>query len=246
MHKRCRFVLGCITLAVGAFFPPFGAAETLWSDASLSVLSGNNYRIGDSERTIVTFEHASGHTWGDTFFFVDRIQPKYSDDYFYGEFSPRLQLKRFHADNQQAFVKALFLASTWEFGEGFNHYLYGPGIDLVVPKFQFFQLNLYRRNNDTVDDGWQLTTAWGLPFTLAGSHWLYSGFIDWAGGSDDQHANANFTSQLKWNVGRFFSQQAKCYLGIEYVYWRNKFGIQHAEHNKTHETNMNLLVKLHF
>ncbi len=225
-------------------FPCF--AKTLWSDASVTWLDGSNYRIGDNERTIVTFEHASGQSWGDTFLFVDRIQPDNSDDFFYSEFSPRVRLLDLTRADTESVVQGVYLATTWEAGEGVNNYLYGPGFSLALPKFQFFQVNLYRRDNDSKNNGWQLTAAWGLPFSLASTHWHYGGFIDWAGGSADSHANTNFTSQLKLDVSEVLSLSNVLYVGVEYVYWRNKFGIKNSSVNKTHEANVNVLLKLHF
>jgi hypothetical protein len=46
-------------------------AETLWSDVSASLLKGNNYQVGDNSRTVFTFEHAAGYSWGDSFLFID-------------------------------------------------------------------------------------------------------------------------------------------------------------------------------
>ncbi len=209
----------------GVLLPLPCFAKTLWSDASVTWLDGSSYRIGDNERTIVTFEHASGQSWGDTFLFVDRIQPDDSDDFFYSEFSPRVRLLDLTRADTESVVQGVYLATTWEAGEGVNNYLFGPGFSLALPKFQFFQVNLYRRDNDSKDNG---------------------GFIDWAGGSADSHANTNFTSQLKLDVSEVLSLSNVLYVGVEYVYWRNKFGIKNSSINKTHEANVNVLFKLHF
>lgn len=74
-------------------------AGMLFTDTSLSVLYGDDYElVEDGELTTITLEHASTHTWGGVFFFVDRHQGasdsennKYKETY--GEFAPNLSCK---------------------------------------------------------------------------------------------------------------------------------------------------------
>ncbi len=70
------------------------ASPLLWQNNSLTYLYGKNFAVdaGEIQQTL-TFEHASGWTWGDVFLFVDN---KWfnglsgSDGHtYYGEFSPR-------------------------------------------------------------------------------------------------------------------------------------------------------------
>src|SRR3546814_981017 len=53
------------------------------------------------------------------------------------------------------------LAMTYEFGEGDNEsYLIGPGFDLAIPGFDYFQLNFYNRQTEgprAGDNVWQIT-----------------------------------------------------------------------------------------
>ena len=71
---------------------------------------------------------------------------------------------------------------------------------------------------------------------------LYDGFIDYASGiSGVGPANLNFTSQLKLDLAPYFNLDSPLYIGVEYVYWRNKFYI-----DGVNEHNPNLLVKWHF
>ncbi|MFT5852739.1 MAG: hypothetical protein ACI87J_002718, partial [Colwellia sp.] len=51
----------------------------------------------------------------------------------------------------------------------------------------------------------------------------------------------NFTSQLKYNLASILDLDTKLYVGVEYAYWVNKFGIDGVDEN-----NINLLVKYHF
>ncbi|GAA6170434.1 outer membrane protein OmpK [Colwellia sp. KU-HH00111] len=212
-------------------------AKTLWSDFSVSYLTGNDYEVGDSDREVATFEYASGTTWGDNFLFFDRLESANGDVSTYGEFSPRFKI----ADLENSVVESLFIASTVEVGPKTN-YLLGVGTNLNLPIFKYFKVNLYYKNNGEGDANYQTTIAWALPLGPL----FYDGFIDYATGVDntasgDTKAQMNMTSQLKYDLAPLFDMTTKLYVGIEYVFWVNKFGIDGVD-----EKNANLLVKYHF
>lgn len=218
------------------------SAEQLWSNFSLSYLNGSNYEVGDNQREVLTVEHASGHSWGDTFFFMDHLT--YSDETVsnYFELSPRLSLSSLFGSAFSAGpLKGILIATTWEGGDSFNNYLYGVGFSFNVPGFKYFDINLYQASNDLWDNDEQLTVTWGLPFDIAGAGFLYDGFLDYSTSSDTNEAETNFTSQLKWNAGKLLGTKAPVYIGIEYAYWTNKFGIDGVD-----EENLCFLLKAHF
>lgn len=213
-------------------------AEVLWSTFSLSYLQGNNYEVGDNKRKIVTFEHAAGTSWGDSFLFFDHIRSNNDDIETYGEWSPRLKL----TDLENDLLPAVYLAATVEMktannSDGFTNYLMGFGTDIKVPYFDFFKANFYYRNNELGDDNYQTTLSWGVPVGM----FYYDGFADISTSNDNKSASTNFTSQLKYDLAPHFNLSSKLYVGIEYVYWINKFGIKGVD-----EKNANLLVKYHF
>lgn len=241
-------------------------AEVLWQDNSLSLLNGDDYKVNyslgtdDSSRDVVTFEHASGHSWGDLFLFSDYLSSNAGSDELYTEISPRLSLGKL-SGRELAFgpVKDVLLASTLELGNmddpdhltatgpHFTHKLAGVGFDLAVPGFNYVQANFYHRNNDDAADNEQLTLVWALPFALGGADFLYDGFIDWTSASKSAHPSMNFTSQLKWDAGALWGQPKSLYAGIEYVHWNDKFGIENGTFGiDSDERNVNLLVKYHF
>ncbi|WP_428034317.1 DUF5020 family protein [Amphritea sp.] len=218
------------------------SAEMLWSSFSLTYLNGSDYEVGDPDRQVVTVEHASGHSWGDNFFFLDRLQSANGDSENYMELSPRLSLSSLTgSDLSFGPVKDVLLAGTWESGEGFDNFLAGVGVSLDVPGFQYVNANLYRANNDKSSNDTQLTLTWGLPFALSDAEFLYDGFIDWTTSESDKASEMNFTSQLKWNAGKLIGTKAPVYVGVEYAYWTNKFGIDGVD-----ERNPALLLKWHF
>jgi hypothetical protein len=65
--------------------------------------------------------------------------------------------------------------------------------------------------------------------------------MDYATSTDQSEAQMNLTSQLKYDVAPHLGLDTKFYVGVEYVYWLDKFGIKGVDEN-----NLNLLVKYHF
>ncbi|GLX79502.1 ion channel protein Tsx [Thalassotalea insulae] len=208
-------------------------AEVLWSDISATLLQGNDYEVGDNNRTVFTFEHAAGYSWGDSFLFVDRLHSNNGDRETYAEFSPRWQLSNYQND----FLENIYLATTAEVGENFTNYLIGVGTNLKIPHFLYFKANFYHKNNDFGDNAMQSTLSWAVPIGPL----MYDGFIDYVSSTDDSHTTMNLTSQLKYNIGEAMNLKNKFYIGIEYVFWLNKYGIKDVDEN-----NVNLLVKYHF
>lgn len=217
-------------------------AEMQWSDFSLSYLSGSQYEVGDESREFLTVEHASGHNWGDTFFFNDRSKSEDGTLESYSEFSPRLSLS-YLSGNDLSFgiVSDVFIASTWEQGAFFDNYLLGLGVNLKIPGFNYFTANIYQANNGVWDNDEMLTVTWGYPFKIGSADFLYDGFLDWSSSSDSQASEMNFTSQLKYNLGGAFGSKAPIYLGLEYALWNNKFGISGVD-----ESSASFLLKWHF
>ena len=221
-------------------------AKTIWSDYSLTYLNGSDYEVGDNKKQVWTFEYVNGSTWGDTFMFFDRLESDDGSFETYGEFSPRIKLTEFDV----GFFKNLYFAPSVEMGPT-NNYLWGVSTDVVVPHFKFMKLSFYARDNGNGDGSFQTTLSWAVPI----GPFVYDGFIDYATGADnvnvggvlvDRETQMNFTSQLKYDLAPHFNLDTRLYVGIEYVFWNNKFGIKDTPAFKTDERNANLLVKYHF
>lgn len=224
------------------------SAKQFWSDTSFTLLKGSNYEVGDSDKTVLTLEHASGHSWGGIFAFVDRLKHENDNNHeTYGELGFTFDV----INQKDSFIKNTFLAAQWEFnaqtisipGVGnidgsFDNYLAGAGVGLNIPGAQFFTATVYQRNNQIGDNNQQLTLAWAFPFA---DSFVYDGFLDAVNGSDTTTGGYNLTSQLKYDVGQHIGvEKGKFYAGIEYVHWNNKFGIPGVN-----EKNANLLIKWH-
>jgi nucleoside-specific outer membrane channel protein Tsx len=236
-----------MTVTAGA-----ASAETFFYDNSVSVLYGESYEVGDSDKTVVTFEHYSANSWGDIFIFGDRLINNETEETdrssnrdgseTYIEVAPRFKVSGFDA----GIVKNLYIATTWEMSEANDDFLVGLGTDLNVPGFQNLSFNAYQRLNDNGDNNYQTTIVWGAPFTIAGQNFKFDGFWDWATATDDRAASSNFTYQLKWDATQVLGTSNKVHVGIEHAIWNNKFAIEHSSGFDTKENVVSALVKVHF
>lgn len=215
-----------------------------WQQASLTYLYGTEYRIGDPKRHVLTLEHAANNSWGDSFLFIDHSVSTRKDHLSYGEWSPRISIgKNTSWQLAGGLLKDVLLASTIEQGERFTNFLYGIGLDLVIPGMKFTQLNLYRRQNDIGANNYQATLAWALPLQFGAQAALYDGFIDYSSAHGEKATSVNFTSQLKFPIQHWFGVQDQVYLGTEISLWRNKYHIPNSAAVKSNEVNVNFLLK---
>ena len=214
-------------------------AETFFTDNSLTALYGESYEAGDSDKTVVTFEHVSAHSWGDIFAFGDRLMDANNDGTeTYIEVSPRFKVSAFDS----GIVKNLYVATTWEMSERDDNLLLGLGTDLNIPGFKYLSINAYQRLNDDGDNNYQTTSTWGVPFAIAGQNFLFDGFWDWATGTTEgKAASSNFTYQLKWDASQALGTPNKIYVGIEHAIWDNKYQVEDLNENV-----VSALVKVHF
>lgn len=203
------------------------AAER-WSSTNLQLLYGDNYELGPKERTILTLEHASGWEYGDNFFFVDVTDFEDEGTSLYGELLSRLSLSKI--SGRKIGVGALsdvLLAGHLEFGEGVRTYLYGIGTNWDLPGFAFFKLDFYVRDEPDLraSPTWQITPSWLLPFQIGPVKASLGGFVDFAGSQGERESSIVGAPQLLVDIGNFWGAPDRLHAGIEYQFWRNKFGI---------------------
>ncbi|UUO25064.1 hypothetical protein FGD67_19000 [Colwellia sp. M166] len=250
--KICKSVLFTSIVLTGSV-----NAKTLWSDNSISYLNNtNDYQVYENDNVnVITFEHASGHNWGDVFFFLDRITASEDDNHVryeetYGEISARLSLS-YLTGEKLAFgaISDLYIATTYEhdtgnsggFGFGFNNYLVGVGASWDVSGFDYLQSNVYLAENDDTDNDYQLTLAWGYPIAIGNHDIIIDGYIDWSSAADDHKADFHFNPQIRLDVGKYFGKAKFFEVGFEYSYWHNKFGISGLDNENT----LSAMVKVH-
>ncbi|MCO8168467.1 hypothetical protein NJC40_11865 [Pseudomonas sp. 21LCFQ02] len=230
-----------------------------WQDNSLTYLNGIDFKVDPTKQQTLTFEHASGWSFGDLFLFVDvtkyngKATNAASDGHtFYGEISPRLSLGKITGTHLSfGPIKDVLLAATYEFGEdGAKNYLLGPAVDLNIPGFDYFQLNTYYRERDGKRDGsgvWQITPVWSYTVPVGNSELVLDGFMDWVVDNDKSyHANLHFNPQVKYDLAKGLGFGKKFYVGVEYDYWSDKYGIKDSQVFATDQSAISLLLKAHF
>ncbi len=225
-----------------------------WQMSNMQLLYGYNYvwSPNKANQEVITLEHANGWKYGDNFFFMDISSlSSYPKAEIYFEVAPRLSLGKLTGKKvANGIIKDVLLAGQWNYGYNFdtefspNILLYGIGVDLQLPYFNFVQLNVYARNNlDTDKTSWQLTTAWLLPIEYRAVKIEFGGFLDLAGGDDDGlKTNLLVSPQLLLDMGNFVGKSGKLMLGTEYSYWKNKFGNMDG----VNENVWNIMAKYYF
>jgi len=233
----------CCCLLLSSAVP----AKVLWQDFSVSLLQGEHYRVYFPKQQVLTFEHSAATSWGDSFLFYDHLRGEDGSRNNYAEWAPRFSFSKLSGTQfSNGILTDVLLSTQVEMSRTQTNYLYGVGLDFAIAGFKYSKLNLLRRQNEHSVDNWQATLVWGLPFQLFGQQWLYDGFVDWASPAGSQQTQLNWTSQLKWALHPLLDLSSPLYLGVEYVYWRHRFGLADTPQRPTHESNLNLLVKWHF
>jgi nucleoside-specific outer membrane channel protein Tsx len=245
----------------------------LWQDNSATYLYGRDFKVNPAIQQTLSFEHASGWTFGDLFVFFDQINYNGTEDSnagkntYYGEFAPRLSFgKIFDQKLEFGPIKDVLLAGTYERGENRNqNYLLGPGFDLALPGFDYFQLNFYYRKPDGITKNpsgqWQVTPVWSYTIPVGNSDILIDGYMDWVWNNkdatssrpNDLHANLHFNPQIKYDLGKAMGWTGvkHVYVGVEYDYWKNKYAIDNDSFlgddilRGTNQSAINAIVKVH-
>jgi len=234
-----------------------------WQSNSLTYLYGESFKVNPQNQQTLTYEHADGWKYGDDFLFVDNIfyngkkDSGVGNNTLYGEFSPRLSFGKITGkDLSFGPIKDVLLAGTYEFGEGdVESWLIGPGFDLNLPGFDYFQLNFYNRTakgSRPGDNIWQITPVWSYTIPVGTSDILIDGYMDWVPQNDknsrgEYHANLHFNPQVKYDVGKALHMTPqKLYVGFEYDYWRNKYGIESTSGFDTNQNTASFLVKVFY
>ena len=212
-------------------------------------------------KSIVTLQHASGYGLGRNFLFVDVIQsgnqerdlannPE-SPTEIYGEAYTTLSLSKI-SGRDLAIGPLRDLGLTVGLNAGTKDsqlkprprvYLAGFTLDFAVPR-GFFNLDVLAYSDHGCNDGinscpdyrttYQITPAWSLPFRLGAVDAEFAGFVDFIGSRGAGTVRQVLTQpQLRFDIGHaLLGEKGRLYAGIEYQYWRNKYGSRGVhEHN---------------
>ncbi len=218
-----------------------------WGATHLVYLKGSGYEAPDklsfsegiatsdsakkTDDDIVTFEHANGTKWGDTFFFVDATNASTLRSDVYMEFAPRVSSKKTLGMNYGSLVDDILVSTQYNVGKNADPvYLYGFAIDWKVPGLNFLQSNFYVRDDRKVEGtATQITLVWQAQFQ-AGVKFEFSGFMDYATEEGKQDTGIK-VSNLLTQPALYALVTDTLHVGLEYQYWSNKFGIKKLQDN---------------
>ena len=93
------------------------------------------------------------------------------------------------------------------------------GMDYFATQF------LYRDAQGVEGHTGQLTLVWKKTFGPESFPMEFSGFLDWAGKESTVMDNLQAQPGLYWDLNRRTAQKVPVKLGVEYLYWKNKYGI---------------------
>ena len=187
---------------------------------------------------LFTFEVANGWAYGDNFFFsdidnapaFDRTRPVYT----YSEWHPRLSAGKISGkDLSLGPISDFLLAGEIDMGSGGEPaYLGGLGLDLKIPGFAFFGLNLFARKEwGQPSVGFQASPYWLLPFKLGPVKMSFGGWFDFMSGTGNQSMWWQTQPTLYVDVGNFWGDPGKLETGIEYEYFHNFTGVNNWIYN---------------
>jgi nucleoside-specific outer membrane channel protein Tsx len=241
------FALFCLALV--GFSSTALAAD--WRNTELHVLHGDAYREpynpNDVSKSIVTLQQVAGYQQGRYFFFVDVLQSNSHDVHateVYGEAYGSLSLSKLTGiPLQNRWLRDINLTVGLNYGhKSYPDYrvnprviLAGVTVDFNLPAFSYLNLDILAyadrgrfdgRDNGCHAETYQLTPVWKLPFSLGAAKFSFEGFADVIGKHGDCERQILAQPQLRWDVGHHFDTSDKLYLGVEYQYWHNKFGIE--------------------
>lgn len=245
-----RSVFLVLAILATVLLPRSWASE--WSDTELHVLQGSGYRdtVDDEKfsRTVITLQDTRGWSWGRTFYFIDFAKSDSRDQRnfeYYGEgYLVASTQKLFKIDWTGTPLKDLGLTAGINYGRKHSPFSpnarvvsFGGTLDLDVPKFDYFSIDLLTYQNigryngfgggnlcGRHDTAYLISPYWKLPFQIGNAKFSFQGFTDIIGAHGDCKQQVLAQPQLRWDVGNHFGNPDKVFLGFEYQYWRNKYG----------------------
>ncbi|AZV79895.1 DUF5020 family protein [Parasedimentitalea marina] len=220
------------------------------STTEIQLHYGDGFHLGRNDagrtsRSVATLEHFTASENGDVFFFVDGyydydgLQTNKKSGH-YGEIYGHLSGKALGLNFQDnSFVKDIAFGLGVNQSENLTIGLLGSRATFNVQGFSLLSLGLYAYEtikdplDRDLDTTYQATLSWKAPFEFGGQNFTAKGFVDFIGdrgnGVDNQIV---FSPQIRWDAGRAIGWQPNRFdLGIEYIHFKNKFGVSGVTDN---------------
>lgn len=232
--------------------PPARAAQQVSSEGfstwDLQFLYGTTFHEPGFNENIakktVTLENSAGWKWGSSYFFVDYLRSDAVEEHateFYGEWYPSASIGKITGKEfclgplKDVLITMGFNAGSKNTGASSFVYLPGITIDLKLPAFQFFSIGTYAYIDEGRFEGesngchattYQITPSWSLPFKIGFALFRFDGFIDFIGHHGECSSQIVAQPTIKLDLGGSLGKKPnKLFAGLEWGYWKNKYGI---------------------
>ncbi|MBN2091387.1 hypothetical protein JW964_17375 [candidate division KSB1 bacterium] len=190
------------------------------------------FNTQNEKMSVMTLEHFGTWALGDNFFFIDFLHGDFVDfngnligqkNIIYGEWLTRLSLPRLINQKwKMGFVQDIYLAAQMDRGgDGFWANMVGTGLDLKIPGFDSFGLNLLYRKDRFSQPTFQITPVWSTSKAFKSVAFYFEGYFD-VNGTDFDGIDINGQPQLL--LGFNFERLKllnNCKMGIEWYFHRN-------------------------
>lgn len=252
MTSNARALLVCAAACV-LFAAPVSAQESEGFNTSrLTARYGATFAEPgideDVPKNIFTFENIAAGRWWSSYLFVDVLRSWSDADAnakeVYGEWYPSVSLRALAGKARStAFVRdvsATIGLNTGVRSTGPSPFAILPGVtvDLNVPGFAFLSVGAYAyidrgrfqgQFTECAETTWQITPSWSVPFRLGKARLQTDGFVDFLG----KHATCEgwilATPRLMMDLSSLWDKPGHVYIGADFSYWRNKYGIAGLE-----------------
>jgi nucleoside-specific outer membrane channel protein Tsx len=233
---------------------PAKAAE--WSDNSIGYRYGTKfaepYNDQDLTKNIINFTHASGYKYGSNYLNVDLLMSNHKDDdaqEAYIVYRHTLDIGKISGkDFKFGPVRGLGFTGGFDwntkndksYASKKRMLVVGPTLMMDVPGFLNISLFALFESNEPIgvssryryDTHPMLNMAWGIP--LGSSAFSFEGYVNWIGAKGKNEfggptsPEVNFDGQVMYDLGSQLGMGKNTFkVGLEYQYWRNKFGNPH-------------------
>ena len=170
------------------------------------------YDTLDKKKTTITLEHYRTWEYGDLFMFADIMSGKKFDGTssgIYFEAAPRFSLSKLtNSDLSMGIIQDVYISTQVNIGRSYQAYLYGAGINLDIPGFNFFSIDAYHKNENIYD-----TSTYQVMFVYE-SKPIYK--VHFEGFIDKTRRDIGTHNRLLYNV----DSKAKFYVGFEWIYYK--------------------------
>ncbi|KAF3996862.1 outer envelope protein [Glaciimonas immobilis] len=250
--KMGKLAVNALTVAA-ALVSVQHASAAEWSDTSIGYRYGTQFAepyVGTGiAKSIINLTHASGYKYGTNFFNVDLLQSNSKDSNAqeaYIVYRNTLDLGKVSGKNLSfGPVRGLGVTAGFDWNTkndpGYaskkRMLVLGPTLMMDVPGFLNISLLLIQESNQpvgissryTYDLHPMLSAAWGLP--IASTGFAFEGYVNYiaAKGTNEYGGGTapelNFDGQVMYDLGTPMGMGKNTLrVGVEYQYWRNKFG----------------------